>query len=74
MLKRNGLSRPPRVAREPARRYEWPCPGDLLHMDVAHYARFFEIVTDPDAEGPEPPGIVLTDQDQADIVAYMTLL
>ncbi len=21
--------------REPARRYEWPCPGDLLHMDVS---------------------------------------
>ena len=40
VLKRNGLSRPPRTAREPARRYEWPCPGDLLHMDVAHYARF----------------------------------
>ncbi len=40
VLKRNGLSRPPRVAREPARRYEWPCPGDLLHMDVTHYARF----------------------------------
>jgi transposase len=40
VLKRNGLSRPPRAAREPARRYEWPCPGDLLHMDVALYARF----------------------------------
>ena len=40
MLKRNGLSHPSRVAREPARRYEWPCPGDLLHMDVTHYARF----------------------------------
>ena len=22
------------------RRYEWPCPGDLLHMDIARYARF----------------------------------
>ena len=22
------------------RRYEWPCPGGLLHMDVSHYARF----------------------------------
>ena len=21
-------------AREPANSYEWPCPGDLLHMDV----------------------------------------
>ena len=40
VLKRNGLSHPSRVAREPARRYEWPCPGDLLHMDVTHYARF----------------------------------
>ena len=26
--------------REPANRYEWPCPGDLLHMDTARYARF----------------------------------
>ena len=29
-----GLSRPPRPAREQARRYEWPCPGDLLHIDI----------------------------------------
>ena len=21
-------------------RYEWPCPGDLLHVDVSRYARF----------------------------------
>ena len=40
VLKRNGLSRPPRATREPAHRYEWPCPGDLLHMDVTLYARF----------------------------------
>jgi transposase InsO family protein len=40
VLQRNGLSRPPRAAREPDNRYEWPCPGDLLHMDVALYARF----------------------------------
>jgi transposase InsO family protein len=40
VLRRHGLSRPPRRPRELARRYEWPCPGDLLHMDVAHYARF----------------------------------
>jgi len=40
VLKRNGLSRPPRAEREPQRRYEWPCPGDLLHMDVTLYARF----------------------------------
>jgi transposase InsO family protein len=40
VLRRNGLSRPPRASREPANRYEWPCPGDLLHMDVSRYARF----------------------------------
>jgi transposase InsO family protein len=40
VLKRHGVSRPPRAAREPERRYEWPCPGDLLHMDVSLYARF----------------------------------
>src|SRR5438128_4375962 len=40
VLKRAGISRPPRPAREPANRYEWPCPGDLLHMDVSRYARF----------------------------------
>jgi transposase InsO family protein len=40
VLRRAGISRPPRAAREPANRYEWPCPGDLLHMDVARYARF----------------------------------
>ena len=26
--------------KEPANRYEWPCPGDLLHMDTSRYARF----------------------------------
>jgi transposase InsO family protein len=40
VLRRAGLSRPPRAAREPANRYEWPCPGDLLHMDTSEYARF----------------------------------
>jgi transposase InsO family protein len=40
VLRRHGLSRRPRVAREPANSYEWPCPGDLLHMDVSRYARF----------------------------------
>ena len=33
-------SRPHRSPREPANSYEWPCPGDLLHMDVSRYARF----------------------------------
>jgi transposase InsO family protein len=40
VLHRAGLSRRPRSAREAANSYEWPCPGDLLHMDVARYARF----------------------------------
>jgi transposase InsO family protein len=40
VLRRAGLSRPARPAREPANRYEWPCPGDLLHMDISEYARF----------------------------------
>jgi transposase InsO family protein len=40
VLRRHGISRPPRAPKEPANRYEWPCPGDLLHMDVARYWRF----------------------------------
>ena len=40
VLRRAGLSRRPRTAKEPANRYEWPCPGDLLHMDTSRYARF----------------------------------
>jgi transposase InsO family protein len=39
-LARRGCSRAPRVPREPARRYEWPCPGNLLHMDTKRHARF----------------------------------
>jgi transposase InsO family protein len=40
ILRRHGCSRAPRRSREPFRRYEWPCPGDLLHMDVKRYPRF----------------------------------
>ena len=40
VLHRHGFSRPARPARESVRRYEWPCPGDLLHMDTKRYARF----------------------------------
>jgi len=40
VLRRHGMSRPPRAPKEAACRYEWPCPGDLLHMDTARYARF----------------------------------
>jgi len=39
-LRRHGISRRPRPKRQEVRRYEWPCPGDLLHMDTKRYARF----------------------------------
>jgi transposase InsO family protein len=39
-LRRRGLSRPERPERGDVVRHEWPCPGDLLHMDTARYARF----------------------------------
>jgi transposase InsO family protein len=40
VLWRAGISRPPRPPRAALNSYEWPCPGDLLHMDVSRYARF----------------------------------
>jgi transposase len=40
VLKRAGISRAPKRTKEPANRYEWPCPGDLLHLDVSEYVRF----------------------------------
>jgi transposase InsO family protein len=40
VLRRAGISRPLQRVKEPANSYEWPCPGDLLHMDVSRYARF----------------------------------
>jgi cytochrome c peroxidase len=39
---------------------------------VEHYKNFFLVVSDP--LGPEPPALVLTDQDKKDIVAFMKLL
>lgn len=39
-LRRAGISRPPRQPREQPRRYEWPCPGDLLHIDSKRFVRF----------------------------------
>ena len=41
-LRRGGCSRPQPKPREPARLYEWPCPGDLLHVDWTTLARFAE--------------------------------
>jgi transposase InsO family protein len=40
ILRRHGRSRAPRSTRPQFVRYEWPCPGDLLHMDVKRYPRF----------------------------------
>jgi transposase InsO family protein len=40
VLQRAGCSRRPKPARAAANRYEWPCPGDLLHMDTSRYVRF----------------------------------
>jgi transposase len=40
ILRRHGCSRAPRRPRAAFVRYEWPCPGDLLHMDVKRYPRF----------------------------------
>lgn len=39
-LRRAGISRPPKQPRERPRLYEWPCPGDLLHIDTKRFARF----------------------------------
>jgi transposase InsO family protein len=40
ILKRRGCSRAPRTPRAPVVRYEWPGPGDLLHMEVKRDPRF----------------------------------
>ena len=39
-LRRAGISRPAREPREKPRLYEWPCPGDLLHIDSKRFVRF----------------------------------
>jgi transposase InsO family protein len=41
-LKRRGCSRRPREPRAKVVRYEWPCPGNLLHIDTKRHARFRE--------------------------------
>jgi transposase InsO family protein len=42
VLKRGGCSRPEPCVRPPIIRYEWPCPGQLLHMDVKKLGKFTE--------------------------------
>jgi hypothetical protein len=39
-LARRGMSRQPRTPREEVRRFEWPCPGDLIQNDTKRFARF----------------------------------
>jgi transposase InsO family protein len=39
-LERRALSRAEKPAKEEVRRFEWPCPGDLLQMDTKRFARF----------------------------------
>src|SRR5918999_997912 len=40
VLRRGGCSRRPRPKQPAVVRYEWPCPGQLLHMDVKKLGRF----------------------------------
>jgi transposase InsO family protein len=42
VLRRGGCSRRPRPGPPAVVRYEWPCPGNLLHMDVKKLGRFEE--------------------------------
>jgi transposase InsO family protein len=39
-LRRRGCSRKPKAPRESVVRYQWPCPGQLLHVDVKKFGRF----------------------------------
>jgi transposase InsO family protein len=39
-LKRSGISRVAKEPREQPCLYEWPCPGDLLHIDSKRFVRF----------------------------------
>ncbi|MGI8429464.1 MAG: hypothetical protein ACR2OB_09200 [Solirubrobacteraceae bacterium] len=39
-LRRRGCSRKPKAPKESVVRYEWPCPGQLLHVDVKKFGRF----------------------------------
>jgi transposase InsO family protein len=40
VLSRGGCSRPEPAERPPIIRYQWPCPGNLLHMDVKRFGKF----------------------------------
>ena len=40
VLQRGGCSRRPAPERPAVVRYQWPCPGQLLHMDTKRFGRF----------------------------------
>jgi transposase InsO family protein len=42
VLQRAGVSRRPRPERPAVVRYQWPCPGQLLHMDTKQLGKFTE--------------------------------
>lgn len=42
ILRRGGCSRREPSERATVVRYEWPCPGNLLHMDVKKLGKFTE--------------------------------
>lgn len=42
-LRRLGVSRPPSAPPRPVQRYEWPCPGDLLHVDIKPLGRIGQV-------------------------------
>ena len=42
-LGRLGLNRLSRAAPVPVQRYEWPCPGDLVHVDIKPLGRIGQI-------------------------------
>jgi transposase InsO family protein len=42
VLQRAGVSRRPRPERPAVVRYQWPCPGQLLHMDTKKLGKFTE--------------------------------
>ena len=42
VLQRAGVSRRPRPEQPAVVRYQWPCPGQLLHVDVKKFGRFCE--------------------------------
>jgi transposase InsO family protein len=42
-LRRLGLNRLPTAPPVPVQRYEWPCPGDLLHVDIKPLGRIGQV-------------------------------